>query len=135
MSKMKHLLRKLHIGGGGFQDHHRVATADARPVNITSPPPATLQTTSFQSSSSSSTSSALVGAGAFVSAAENSVDFNFFEEEFQMQLALAISVSDPEAREDAETAQIKAAKQRSLGCSTSDTLVDFLSLRYWVISI
>lgn len=53
-----------------------------------------------------------------------------------MQLALAISVSDPETREEAKTAQIKAAKQRSLGCSTSDTLVDFLSLslRYWVIS-
>lgn len=48
-----------------------------------------------------------------------------------MQLALAISVSDPEAREDRETAQIKAAKQRSLGCPPSQTLVEVLSLRYW----
>lgn len=133
MSKMKHLLRKLHIGGGGaFHDHHRMPTAGTGPVNISSPPPTTPQTMPFQSSASSSSSSALTGTGGAESAAaENSVDFNFFEEEFQMQLALAISVSDPEAREDAETAQIKAAKQRSLGCSPSDTFVEFLSLRYW----
>ncbi|MFS7966791.1 hypothetical protein Hanom_Chr09g00777981 [Helianthus anomalus] len=51
-----------------------------------------------------------------------------------MQLDLAISVSSgsAEAHEpDAETAQIKAAKQRSLGCSPSESLLEFLSLRYW----
>lgn len=121
MSKMKHLLRKLHIGGGGgddFADHHRIATTSAS----VSPTP--------QTTPSSSVSALTSG----VSAADKSVEFNFFEEEFQMQLALAISVSDPETREDAETAQIKAAKQRSLGFSCSDTVVEFLSLRYWVDS-
>ncbi|MFS7888863.1 hypothetical protein Hanom_Chr00s000002g01600071 [Helianthus anomalus] len=52
-----------------------------------------------------------------------------------MQLSLVISVSSgsAEAREpDAETTRIKAAKQRSLGCSPSESLVEFLSLRYWV---
>ncbi|KAL8107282.1 hypothetical protein AgCh_023909 [Apium graveolens] len=115
MSKMKHLLRKLHIGGGGgeeFADHHRVAT-----VSPTDQPAA--ETTSF---------AALTGGE---SAADKSVEFNFFEEEFQMQLALAISVSDPETREDAETAQIKVAKQRSLGFSCSESVVEFLSVRYW----
>lgn len=58
-------------------------------------------------------------------------DFNFFEEEFQVQLALAISVSDPGGGGDAETAQIKAAKQISLGRSPDETLVDSLSRRYW----
>ncbi|KAF5207585.1 Serine/threonine-protein kinase EDR1 [Thalictrum thalictroides] len=68
---------------------------------------------------------------------EKKVDFNFFEEEFQVQLALAISASDPDGREDPETVQIKAAKQLSLvGCSPSsivsqESRFEFLSLRYW----
>lgn len=61
----------------------------------------------------------------------DSADFNYFEEEFQVQLALAISVSDPDSREDPETAQIKAAQEISLGCSPLENPVEFLSLRYW----
>lgn len=50
-----------------------------------------------------------------------------------MQLALAISVSDPgQTCVDSETAQINAVKQISLGRSPSQSLADFLSLRYWV---
>uniref|UniRef100_A0A5B7AI21 non-specific serine/threonine protein kinase n=1 Tax=Davidia involucrata TaxID=16924 RepID=A0A5B7AI21_DAVIN len=131
MSKMKHLFRKLHIGGG-FHDQHRMASAETRPL-VNTPPP---QTTSLPSSTSASSSSSAAAAAALartraVESAENPVDFNFFEEEFQVQLALAISVSDPDAREDPETAQIKAAKQISLGCAPTETLVEFLSLRYW----
>lgn len=63
--------------------------------------------------------------------ASDSADFNYFEEEFQVQLALAISVSDPDSREDPETAQIKAAQEISLGCSPLENPVEFLSLRYW----
>lgn len=53
-----------------------------------------------------------------------------------MQLALAISVSSGSVgsgQPDAETEQIKAAKQRSLGCAPSESFVGYLSLRYWVI--
>lgn len=127
MSKMKHLLRKLHIGGSGgddFADHHRVGAVSARSsanVSPTTQPAPVEETTSFAALTSGE------------SAADKSVEFNFFEEEFQMQLALAISVSDPETREDAETAQIKVAKQRSLGFSCSESVVEFLSVRYWVI--
>ncbi|XP_024995764.1 serine/threonine-protein kinase EDR1-like isoform X3 [Cynara cardunculus var. scolymus] len=126
MSKMKHLLRKLHIGGG-FNDHnHRLAATDTP-----SQPPATTQ---FHSSSSPSPLPTVDSLAVVDNNDSSAVDFNFFEEEFQMQLALAISVSSgsAEAREpDAETAQIKAAKQRSLGCSPSESLIEFLSLRYW----
>lgn len=128
MSKMKHLLRKLHIGGGGgddFADHHPTSARSSANV---SPTPQT--TTPIQPSSESF--NVLTSSSTGVeSTANESVEFNFFEEEFQMQLALAISVSDPETREDAETAQIKAAKQRSLGFSCSDSVVEFLSVRYW----
>ncbi|KVH95081.1 Armadillo repeat-containing protein 3 and Serine/threonine-protein kinase CTR1 [Cynara cardunculus var. scolymus] len=139
MSKMKHLLRKLHIGGSCNDNNHRLAAADT-----SSRPPAT---TTLHSSSPSSSSPSILpiidGTAAVLSSAvenvsdnsnSSTVDSNFFEEEFQMQLALAISVSSGSAQTgqpDAETAQIKAAKQRSLGCSPSESFVEYLSLRYW----
>ncbi|XP_076899014.1 putative serine/threonine-protein kinase SIS8 isoform X2 [Bidens hawaiensis] len=126
MPKMKHLLRKLHIGGGGYNDHNnRLTTAtDTSSSPSTSPSIAAVDSVTADNNIIINDSNAN----------SNQVDFNFFEEEFQMQLALAISVSSGsgEAREpDAESAQIKAAKQRSLGCSPSESLVEFLSLRYW----
>ncbi|CAK9146904.1 unnamed protein product, partial [Ilex paraguariensis] len=137
---MKHLLRKLHIGGGHFADHH-----PHPPVNISPPPPPQVAPSDLASSptdvsATSTSSSALTRSNTAVESAENlnsdSLDFNFFEEEFQVQLALAISVSDPDATEDPDTAQIQKAKQISLGlglgCSRpSETLVECLSLRYW----
>ncbi|CAA2959682.1 serine threonine- kinase EDR1 [Olea europaea subsp. europaea] len=129
MSKVKHLLRKLHIGD--HQPQGRPPTLDPSP-----------QTTPSQSSLASSPSSDLnpiLAQPALVSLEnENSVsssnsnsNFNFFEEEYQVQLALAISVSDPGQNIDPETAQINVAKQISLGCSPSQSLAEFLSLRYW----
>ncbi|KAM1837453.1 hypothetical protein EV1_019033 [Malus domestica] len=41
------------------------------------------------------------------------------EKEFQVQLALVISASDPDSRDDPEMAQIDAAKRINLGCSAS----------------
>ncbi|KAL2548505.1 Protein kinase superfamily protein [Forsythia ovata] len=135
MSKVKHLLRKLHIG-----DHQQ----QGRPPALDPSP----QTTPSQSSPASSPSSdpnpilAQPASGSLEN--ENSVsdsnsnsnsnpnsNFNFFEEEFQVQLALAISASDPGQNHDPETAQINVAKQISLGCSPSQSLAEFLSLRYW----
>ncbi|KAI3468131.1 hypothetical protein Pfo_024794 [Paulownia fortunei] len=129
MSKMKHLLRKLHIG-----DHHHQGR----------PPPAALdpspQTTPSQPSTSSSSSpSQSADLPQTTSSSENESsnnNFNFIEEEFQMQLALAISVSDPgQTGVDSETAQINAVKQISLGPSPSQSLADFLSLRYWSCNV
>ncbi|CAL5321232.1 unnamed protein product [Camellia sinensis] len=114
MPKMKHLLRKLHIGGGCNNGNHHPS------------PPQTVEVTPLSSSSSASLELALMRIRV-VESAENSVDFNFFEEEFQVQLALAISVSDPDSREDPETVQIKDAKQISSGCVPSETLTESLS--------
>ncbi|KAI9191595.1 hypothetical protein LWI28_010557 [Acer negundo] len=133
---MKHLLRKLHIGGG-LNEHQRLD--EARPgVNTTSP------TQNPSTSSSSSSGSSTMGRIATVESPVNDltpsdntgVDFSMLEEEFQVQLALAISASDPDAREEVESAQIDAAKRMSLGCRSAsvtdaDALVEFLSLRYW----
>ncbi|KAM3379030.1 serine/threonine-protein kinase EDR1 [Capsicum galapagoense] len=141
MSKMKHLLRKLHIGGG---------VADPPPhhtPHLTSPPPVidpsqqqtnrleqSVSTSSLPPKTTPSSSSALpkpLELNSVSASASESADFNYFEEEFQVQLALAISVSDPDSREDPETAQIKAAQEISLGCSPFENPVEFLSLRYW----
>ncbi|XP_073129943.1 serine/threonine-protein kinase EDR1 [Henckelia pumila] len=109
MSKVKHFLRKLHIG-----DHHHQTTPSQPPTSSLPSP------------------SDLPAAAASSLADEAESSFNFFEEEFQVQLALAISVSDPgQSADDPETAQIDAAKQISLGFSPSQSLSDFLSLRYW----
>ena len=147
MSKMKHLLRKLHIGGG-LNDHQRLA--ETRPVSTPISTPNPSASSSSASTSSSTTMgrigsvesaaadrTAADGGGAGVGGGSECVDFNFLEEEFQVQLALAISASDPDARQDPESAQIDAAKRISLGCSAtrpdSTAVVDILSLRYWVI--
>lgn len=130
MSKMKHLLRKLHIGAS-FNEHNRLGETGPT-INPTQPP-----------SSSSLSASAMTRVGSVdsverttpVDTVDNSINFNFFEEEYQVQLALAISASDPNSRDDPESVQIKAAEQLSLGyprATESETLVDFLSLRYGV---
>lgn len=147
MSRMKHLLRKLHIGSG-LNDHQRLA--EARPVST--PIDSNPNSSGPSTAAASSSPAAMVGRiGAVDSAAVDSssssgggvggggecLDFNFLEEEFQVQMALAISASDPDAREDTESAQIDAAKRISLGCATpvaaSQALVDILSLHYWVL--
>ncbi|KAM0968172.1 hypothetical protein FF1_016628 [Malus domestica] len=144
MSKMKHLLRKLHIGGG-LNEHQRLA--EARPLTspsanlnlpASSPASSTGSSTMGRITAVESVSDPTAGgeSGGSGSGGGVGVDFNFLEEEFQVQLALAISVSDPDSRDDPETAQIDAAKRISLGCSASsvtDTQAPFemLSLRYW----
>ena len=135
MSRMKHLLRKLHIGGS-LNEHQRIP--ETRPVINPSPSPN--QSSPVPAAAPSSALGSVGGGDAVDRAAVDSqdaaVDFSFLEEEFQVQLALAISASDPDARDDRETAQIKVAKRISLGCSPSttdtETLVELLSLRYWV---
>ncbi|KAF8393527.1 hypothetical protein HHK36_021771 [Tetracentron sinense] len=143
MSKMKHLLRKLHIGGS-VNEHQRLG--ENRPTTSSSPSPS--PSSSVISSSAGSTFtrnrdpdsaeratgtvSVPVPVPATAVSVDNSVDFNFFEEEFQVQLALAISASDPDAGEDPESVQIKAAKQLSLGRSPAVTEND--SLNYNVVN-
>ncbi|GAV56948.1 Pkinase_Tyr domain-containing protein/EDR1 domain-containing protein [Cephalotus follicularis] len=135
MSKMKHLLRKLHIGGG-LNEHHHQRLDETQPVQSNASP--------TQSASPSSSGAGIGAVESVVStdrtAGDACVDFNFMEEEFQVQLALAMSASDPDSRGDAETAQIDAAKRISLGPSAAplndaDPLVEFLSLRYWSYNV
>ncbi|XP_027368099.1 probable serine/threonine-protein kinase SIS8 isoform X2 [Abrus precatorius] len=125
MPKMKHLLRKLHIGGGAATINHN---HNALPHSHTTPSSSSLPSPTVVSDPNPSQNDTN----------NTVVDFNLLEEEeFQMQLALAISASDsdPDLHDPAESAQIDAAKQISLGYAASLTdkqaLVQFQSLRYW----
>ncbi|KAK7383316.1 hypothetical protein VNO78_28991 [Psophocarpus tetragonolobus] len=130
MPKMKQLLRKLHIGGGAAtinhsHNHNHNHNALSSHTHNHTPSSSTLPSPTVVSDRSP-----------VVEAQNEVVDFNLLqEEEFQMQLALAISASDSDRRDTAESAQIDAAKQISLGYSASLTdtqaLVQFQSLRYW----
>lgn len=121
MSKVKHFFRKLHIG-----DHHN----QVRPPALVP----SSQTAPSQQLTSTSPSSEVPPTGSSSSGGNSSnSNISFFEEEFQMQLALAISVSDPGQNcVDPETAQINVAKQISLGYAPSQNLSESMSLRFWV---
>ncbi|GMH06954.1 hypothetical protein Nepgr_008794 [Nepenthes gracilis] len=144
MSKLKHLLRKLHIGND-HQHHHNHSH-----TNLPVPNPPTSLPSPSVSGGPASTSVAMsqpravdlddrtvtdyVQTPLVQDDATNNhpVDFNFFEEEFQVQLALALSASDPETSKDTESDQIKAVKQLSLGrqLSVADNS-EFQSRKYW----
>ncbi|KAF8040685.1 hypothetical protein BT93_B2805 [Corymbia citriodora subsp. variegata] len=146
MSKMKHLLRKLHIGGGGLPEHHH-RLGEAQPPPGLSPNLGAGPDLAPSPSSESQVAGRIAAVEPPAAAAGGdggAGDFNFLEEEFQVQLALAISASSAdhvEVREDPEeSAQIDAAKRISLGCPTADAaepnaLVEFLSLRYWTYNV
>ncbi|KAJ0260814.1 hypothetical protein HA466_0040580 [Hirschfeldia incana] len=149
MPKMKHLLRKLHIGGSnsnssnGFGDHHHHRLDDstrpmidpAPPIRSSSPSPASTPSVSSSASATMPRLETFEPASRDLAAAVDGVDFGLMEEEYQVQLAMAISVSDPDPRENADTAQLDAAKRISLGVkapvTSVDSPIDFLSLRYW----
>ncbi|XP_057775869.1 serine/threonine-protein kinase EDR1-like [Salvia miltiorrhiza] len=125
MSKVKHFLRKLHIG-----DHHQ----HGRPPALV-PPSQTAPSQQLTSTSPLSDAPPTASSSSSGGHSSNS-NFSFFEEEFQMQLALAISVSDPGQNcVDPETAQINVAKQISLGCAPSQNLSEFMSLRFWSCNV
>ncbi|XP_047158359.1 probable serine/threonine-protein kinase SIS8 [Vigna umbellata] len=129
MPKMKHLLRKLHIGGGAATINHNHNHNALSSHEHHAPSTSTLSSPTIVSDPTPTRSPV-------VEAQNDVVEFNLLqEEEFQMQLALAISASDSDRRDTAESAQIDAAKQISLGYSASFTdthaLVQFQSLRYW----
>ncbi|XP_047941666.1 probable serine/threonine-protein kinase SIS8 [Salvia hispanica] len=124
MSKVKHFFRKLHIG-----DHHN----HVRPPALVP----SSQTAPSQQLTSTSPSSEVPPTGSSSSGGNSSnSNISFFEEEFQMQLALAISVSDPgQDCVDPETAQINVAKQISLGYAPSQNLSESMSLRFWSCNV
>ena len=161
---MKHILRKLHLGGSheaGFDGQNSQTIGGLSSTENQDSSAASTSSSglsgwltnarhTFRPSSSSSSSSNNVSTPArrqensHLSQATSDVEsphlegqnnFNLYEEEYQVQLALALSVSNQNAEnDDPELLQIRAAKRISLGrpVSPGSNPAESAAHRYWV---
>ena len=144
---MKHIFKKLHIGSSSHDPNRSNETL----TSATTSSPAftsdqrTSSTQSPVSPSSASPSQNTVSSTAVPSLpavtsppSSNRSDYFLSEEEFQVQLALAISASNSDFRDDSEKDQIRAATLLSLGhprteaVREKDESAESMSRRYWV---
>jgi hypothetical protein len=141
--RMKNIFKKLHIGSSHDSPHRSNETPPPVPSPSCAAEDVQSSGTSTVTPTSSSPSTAPVPAafsgGGGVSAVVNRQDFFSSEEEFQVQLALAISASNSEFRsDDPEKDQIHAATLLSLGghridsTGNKDDVAEALSRQYWV---
>jgi sterile alpha motif and leucine zipper containing kinase AZK len=135
MSRMKHLLRKLHLAGAA-PDHHRprhrrppVVAAAGAPEP---PQPATVPIAAAVEVAVPVASAAEEPKGLGAEAATTRL-----EEDYQVRLALAISASDHASLVDADSVQIRAAERISLGAAVGGDRghVEALAARYWNHSV
>ncbi|KQJ94059.1 probable serine/threonine-protein kinase SIS8 isoform X2 [Brachypodium distachyon] len=139
MSRMKHLLRKLHLSGAGAgtaaapsSDHHR--PRQRRPAHSPLPPPPPVVAAAVAEPPQPAPAAAAVAVPeATGMGAETSL--TRLEEEYHVRLALAISASDPAGLVDPDSVQMRAAERISLGgpaAAPGDrTTMEALSARYW----
>lgn len=144
---MKHIFKKLHIGSSSHDPNRSNETLSS--ASTSSPACASDHRTSSAQSSVSppssypspttvSSTAASTLPTATSPAASNRSDYFLSEEEFQVQLALAISASNSDFRDDSEKDQIRAATLLSLGRHRTDSVRDkdesaeSMSRRYWV---
>eukprot|EP00250_Pteridium_aquilinum_P006238 c16196_g1_i1 orf=670-3183(-) len=149
---MKHILRKLHIGGSHDSFDGRVRLNSAETVNPQDPSVASTSSgisgwltnarhsllpssngTTPRSRLASADSAAALSLDSPHSEGRTPLSFNYYEEEYQVQLALALSVSSENAVDDPESLQIRAAKRISLGrpLSPGSSPAESTAYRYW----
>ncbi|KAK7391927.1 hypothetical protein VNO78_20351 [Psophocarpus tetragonolobus] len=140
--RMKNIFKKLHIGGN--HDPHRsneISPPVPSPSCAADHSQSSAATPPSPSSSSPSTVLLTPPAAAAAAPAVNRQDFFSSEEEFQVQLALAISASNSEFRDDPEKDQIHTAKLLSLGGHRIDAtmnkedVAEALSRQYWEYNV
>ncbi|CAH8383872.1 unnamed protein product [Eruca vesicaria subsp. sativa] len=127
---MKHIFKKLHRGGNQDQQNR---------TNDAASPPSDQNRIQTASNPQSSSSSETVTASPTPISATNRSDYISSEEEYQVQLALAISASNSQPGDDPEKHQIRAATLLSLGShhrmesrrDSSEVIAQRLSRQYW----
>ncbi|XP_066329800.1 probable serine/threonine-protein kinase SIS8 [Miscanthus floridulus] len=154
MSRMKHLLRKLHLAGGpaggagAAPDHHRPRHRRSGHPPPPPPPPGAAAVV-VAAGGPEPPQPAVTPAAAAVSVAPAAEEprglgaeaaTTRLEEDYQVRLALAISASDHAGLVDADSVQIRAAELISLGaaagCGPHDrSPAEALSARYWNHSV
>lgn len=145
-TEMKNIFKKLHKG-----INHEPNMSNENPTSVTSSSRVPDQPTGSDQQSGISPASPSASSPSSVSnvssanittvspATMNQPDYMSSEEEFQIQLALAISASNSEFRDDPEKHHIRAATMLSLGTHKMDTArekndaaAEALSRHYWV---
>ncbi|GAB4855422.1 Serine/threonine-protein kinase edr1 [Ancistrocladus abbreviatus] len=151
---MKHIFKKLHKSHEPNRNNETLFSSSSPSTSSSTStsavqsqscasdqgkPPAGLAPASPSSSSPSATAVSISPADCNLA---KSVDYFSSEEEFQMQLALAISASNSEFRDDSENDQIRAATLLSLGRSNSndkgrdkEVSGEALSRKYWEYNV
>lgn len=133
---MKHIFKKLHIGSSHDPNRSNEAPATVSPSCASDHRIISSQNSGQSPTSPSSSSPTTATAATAVDA--KLPDYFSSEEEFQVQLALAISASNSELRDDPEKDQIRCATLLSLerhgivSNRDKDELAESLSRRYWV---
>lgn len=142
---MKHIFKKFHIGSNSSShepNRSNETLTSATPSCASDHRIVSVQSPASSSSSSSSPSPASAPSAGSTTPAASAVaipsDYFSSEEEFQVQLALAISASNSEFRDDPEKDQIRAATLMSLGRNRIDlakgkgeAAAEALSRQYW----
>ncbi|OMO96432.1 hypothetical protein COLO4_15253 [Corchorus olitorius] len=153
---MKHIFKKLHIGSS--HDPNRTSTTDASPSpsqscaadhqqtmsgnSPTSPSTTTTSSPPMTTTMAPVTTSMGLSTPSQVAAENRAADYMLSEEEFQVQLALAISASNSD---DPEKDQIRAATLLSLGGhhrmdlglgrDKDDVSAESLARQYWEYNV
>ncbi|CAN1245294.1 Serine/threonine-protein kinase EDR1 [Linum grandiflorum] len=144
---MKHIFKKLHIGSSSHEPHNRSnASTVAAP---SSPPPASSSPATAETTAAVTATTPTTLQSPPVNGGGNTGGADYFssEEEFQMQLALAISASSnsESGRDDREKDQIRAATLLSLGGNRHHSMdvtghkgeaaAESLSRQFWEYSV
>ncbi|XP_054810889.1 serine/threonine-protein kinase EDR1-like isoform X2 [Prosopis cineraria] len=141
---MKNIFKKLHKASNHDPNRSNetpASVASASDASDHRPAPLQNSAPSPASPSSLSPSSAAAGASQPPPATPNRQDYFLSEEEYQVQLALAISASKSDFRDDPEKDQIRAATLLSLGghridsAMNRDDVAKALSRQYWEYNV
>ncbi|KAF3454366.1 hypothetical protein FNV43_RR04813 [Rhamnella rubrinervis] len=148
---MKHIFKKLHLGSNHDPNRSNETPITVTPQSCTSDhrtdsgqnsgyPPASPSSSS--PSPAATVSATGTGTGTSPPTTVNRPDYMSSEEEFQVQLALAISASNSDSRDDPEKDQIRAATLLSLGTHRMDSArekdeppSEVLSRHYWEYNV
>ncbi|KAB5556332.1 hypothetical protein DKX38_007241 [Salix brachista] len=143
---MKHIFKKLHIGSNHESSPNR--TSNETSPSASTPPPPSCSSDHRASGTGNSPASPPSTSPSPASTVQplafgNRTDYFESEEDFQVQLALAISASNSELRDDVEKDQIRAATLLSLGGNNridvdrekGEGKVEDLSKYYWEYNV
>ena len=127
---MRHIFKRLHIGSNHDPNRGNEAPATVSPTCAADHRQNSGQPPASPPSSSPSAAEPVVSTP--VASAVNRQDYYSSEEDYQVQLALALSVSGPDSGDDPVKDQIRATTLLSSSARERDAAADLLSRQYWV---